>query len=247
MKLPVHLFDWPSRHNVHLALPLLLLFSFVLHALGVVIFQIYYPRSSAAPFRSAQVYFLRPSSPEAKALAPMLAASDPALFSSTKPFGPSAMSFPGSDYLPDFEGEAPALQALPTELKRPAQGILPLLQRGASSAPSGTPLPGLPTMVKLRGGLEGRKMTPPENFIFTAPTKSSLEPVEFLVEVSPDGIPLHVLPLFPLGASGVESVDREAVAYLLRSRFEPRDSGEKSSWGYAKFHWGADVERTKEP
>jgi len=247
MKLPIHLFDWPSRHNVHLALPLLLLFSFVLHALGVVIFQIYYPRSSAAPFRSAQVYFLRPGSPEAQALAPMLAASDPALFSSTKPFGPSAMSVPGSDYLPDFEGEAPALQALPAGLEKPGQEMIPLLQRETSGSPSGTPLPGLRTVVKLRGGLEGRKMTPPENFIFTAPTKPSLESVEFLMEVSAEGIPLHVMPLFPPGTSGVESVDREAVAYLLRSRFEPREGGEKSAWGYAKFHWGADVERTKEP
>ncbi len=247
MKLPVHLFDWPSRHNVHLALPLLLLLSFVLHALGIVIFQIYYPRSSSVPFRSAQVYFLRPGSPEAQALAPMLAASDPALFSSTKPFGPSAISVPGSEYVPDFEGQVPALQVLPAELEKPGKEMASLRLRGASATPAPSPKPGLPTVVELRGGLEGRKITPPQKFIFTMSTNQSLEQIEFLVEVSAEGVPLHVVPLFPQGTSGVESVDREAVAYLLRSRFESPGGDAKPAWGYAKFHWGADVERSKEP
>ncbi|MEI6340005.1 MAG: hypothetical protein WCQ57_15720, partial [Verrucomicrobiota bacterium] len=64
MKLHLHLFDWPSRHNVHLALPLMLVLSFVLHAACVVVFQVDYPRTHASPEHSAEVFFLCPGSPE---------------------------------------------------------------------------------------------------------------------------------------------------------------------------------------
>ena len=39
MKLRIHLFEWPSRHNVHLALPLMLVLSFVLHAASIFLFH----------------------------------------------------------------------------------------------------------------------------------------------------------------------------------------------------------------
>ena len=39
MKLRIHLFEWPSRHNVHLALPLMLVLSFALHAASMFLFH----------------------------------------------------------------------------------------------------------------------------------------------------------------------------------------------------------------
>ncbi len=76
MKLPLHLFAWPSRHNVYLALPLMIVLSLGLHIAGVAVFQVAYPRSHASLERSAEVYFLRAGSPEAARIAPLLAASD---------------------------------------------------------------------------------------------------------------------------------------------------------------------------
>jgi hypothetical protein len=247
MKLPTYLFEWPSRHNVHLALPLLLLLSFILHGLSILVFQIYYPRSSAPPFRSAQLYFLQPGSPEAKALAPMLAASDPALFSPAEPFGPNALKVPGSQYMPGFDDQAPILEALPSATEavsaRSSQVRLTAIRSAADSPVE----PGLPTVVQLSGDLKGRKLTPPSQFIFTAPPRQILKPVEFLVEVSPQGTPLHVLPLFPQASSGVEATDRQALTYLLQSRFDPVGDSTSPVWGYVKFLWGSDVDQRKEP
>lgn len=246
MKLPLHLFDWPSRHNVHLALPLLLLLSFVLHASCVLIFQIYYPRSQAPALRSAQVYFLQPGSPEAKALEPLLQAADPALFSPAEPFGPNMVRLPGSEYIPSFADQETALAPLPVEMGTTHSVPPPLRMDGALAAPAAPALPGLPTTVRLGGALAGRKLTAPENFIFTAPFQS-ISPVEFLVEVSPDGQPRHVIPIYPSGGSGIETIDRSALAYLLQSKFDPVEGASESVWGTAKFLWGTDVQRRKEP
>lgn len=247
MKLPVHLFDWPSRHNVHLALPLFLVGSFILHASGVLIFQVFYPRSAAPAFRSAQVYFLRPGSPEAAALAPMLAASDPALFSPVESFGPEALAVPPSKYVPGFAEQAPELAGWPTEDNVSSTSLPPLRWRASEKAVAPPVQPGLPTVVELTGGLEGRKFTPPKDFVFSAPLKQNLEAVQFLVQVSPEGVPLHVLPLSSQASSGIETIDRAALAYLLQSRFEARPDQSEPVWGYARFLWGSDIERRKEP
>ena len=94
MKLRIHLFEWPSRHNVHLVLPIMLVVSFLLHAASLFIFQATFPRSEGSRERSAMIYYLLPGSPEAVRIAPMLAASDPALFSSAKIFGREAWKLP---------------------------------------------------------------------------------------------------------------------------------------------------------
>ena len=52
----IHLFEWPSRHNVHLALPIMLVLSFLLHAACMFIFHATFPRSEGSRERSATVY-----------------------------------------------------------------------------------------------------------------------------------------------------------------------------------------------
>jgi hypothetical protein len=246
MKLPIHLFDWPSRHNVHLALPLLLFLSFVLHASCVLIFQIYYPRAQAPALRSAQVYYLEPGSPEAKALAPLLEAADPALFSPAEPLGPSMTKLPGSEYVASFENQDTVLEPLPATEQDNRPALAPFRVESAFPAPSATPVPGLLTQVRLGGGLADRKLTPPTDFIFNAPFQS-IASVEFLVEVSPDGTPRHVIPVYPADGSGVEAIDRSALAYLLQSKFSPVEGASDPVWGTAKFLWGTDVQRRREP
>lgn len=245
MKLPIHLFDWPSRHNVHLALPLLLALSFVLHASCVLIFQIYYPRAQAPALRSAQVYYLQPGSPEAKALAPLLETADPALFSPAESLGPQVTQLPGSDYVASFENQDTALEPLPSAEQSTRPVSAPFRVESAFSAPTATPVSGLPTEIRLGGGLAGRKLTPPADFIFTAPFQS-IASVEFLVEVAPDGSPRHVVPIYPKDGSGIEAIDRSALAYILQSKFDPVEGASEPVWGTAKFLWGTDVQRRKE-
>lgn len=246
MKLPIHLFDWPSRHNVHLALPLLLVFSFVVHASCVLIFQIYYPRAQAPALRSAQVYYLEPGSPEEKALAPLLQAEDPALFSPAEPLGPSMVQLPGSEYVPSFENQDTNLAPLPVAEQNARPAVAPFRVEGRLSAPAAAPSPGVATQVRLGGGLAGRKLIPPAGFVFTAPFQS-IASVEFLVEVAPDGTPRHVVPIYPRDGSGIEVIDRSALAYLLQSKFDPVEGAAEPVWGTAKFLWGADVQRRREP
>ena len=108
MKLRIHLFEWPSRHNVHLALPLMLVLSFLLHAACLFIFQATLPRSESSREHSAVAYALLPNSPEAAKIGPMLAASDPALFSTTKIIGQKAWKLPETAYVASFDEEVPA-------------------------------------------------------------------------------------------------------------------------------------------
>jgi len=246
VKLDLHLFDWPSRHNVHLALPLMLLLSFVLHAACVVVFQVDYPRSRASPERSAEVFFLRPGSPEAVLMAPLLAASDPALLSPGQVFGRDVWKLSETVYVASFDSEKPALSTLPAAvsgLVLPAvtsTGPVSRTPRGNRSAPE----PGLPTALRLGGDLAGRAATPPAEFHFLAPARQALAPAGFLICVSPDGQPMH---LFPQSSSGNEKLDRAALRHLAGTRFSRDDAGGQPAWGTATFLWGADIEREKEP
>ncbi len=249
MKLDLHLFDWPSRHNVHLALPLMLVLSFLLHAACAVVFQVAYPRSQASPERSAQVFFLRPGSLEAVQMAPLLAASDPALFSPGHLFGRDSWKLPETLYVASFDSEKPALSPLPS--LAPA-AIFPAVtstgpvigKQQHTSATAVARAQGPSTVLKLGGALAERTVTPPAEFHFSAPPRQGLMPAEFLLAVSSDGRPLH---LFPQRSSGNEKLDRAALRYLAGARFSPETTNNQMTWGTATFLWGVDVEREPKP
>ena len=240
----VHLFDWPSRHNVHLALPLMLVLSVGLHVGGVAAFQLVQTRAPATSERRAQVYVLTPGSPEAAAVGALLAAEDPALFSPAHSTGRDTWKLPETAYIPGFDAAPPALLA---EAPPPAATTLPPMAAtgpvsGDVSARSAPPArrPGTPTAIGFGPELSGRKTTPPEGFSFAVVAPDgwkTLAPAEFLIAVSPDGRLLHA---FPRKSSGHDTLDRAALRYLTALRFEPAGDSE-ATWGTATFHWGADV------
>ena len=244
MKLRIHLFEWPSRHNVHLALPLMIVFSFLLHAASIFLFHASFPRSDGSFERAASVNYILPGSLEAAKLAPLLAASDPALFSSAD-VGPNVWNLPKTAYVASFDEETPALKPLPppgpSQFLPPDPGTAPVTI--ATIVPKATPLrePAPPTTVQFGGGLEKRAWTPPEGFKFsevTTLTQQGRAPAEFLVAVSPDGQPLH---FFPQQSSGDENLDRAALRYLAGGRFAPATSQTEPAWGTALFLWGGDI------
>ena len=69
MKLRIHLFEWPSRHNVNLALPFMLVLSFGLHAVSMFLFHTTFARSNGSAERVATITYILPGSPEAAKLA----------------------------------------------------------------------------------------------------------------------------------------------------------------------------------
>jgi hypothetical protein len=250
VKLRTHLFEWPSRHNVHLALPLMLILSFLLHAASMFLFHAAVPRAGGTSERAASVNYILPGSAEAAKLAPLLAASDPALFSSAE-VGPKVWNLPKTAYIASFDEETPALKPLPTP--GPAEflpldpGTAPVTV--ATMVPKAPPLRELapPTTVQFGGGLEKRACTPPEGFKFSdviALTQQGRAPAEFLVAVSPDGLPLH---FFPQQSSGDENLDRAALRYLAGCRFAPAPAETEPAWGTALFVWGGDIVRASPP
>lgn len=246
-----HLFDWPSRHNVHLALPVMLVISVGLHVAGVAVFQVVHPRARANPQRSAEVYYLVPGSAEAARLAPLLAASDPALFSPAHLSGRDAWKLPETTYTASFDANSPALLAAPPAA--PAPPLPPVSSTGPVSKDASTARapekrqPGYPTTVTFSSPLIGRTVTAPDGFSFAvvpADGLKSLAPAEFFVAVSPEGRPLY---FFPRKTSGSEVLDRAALRYLAGARFSPAEQETEPAWGTATFHWGADILSGKQP
>ena len=250
MKLRIHLFEWPSRHNVHLALPLMLVLSFALHAAGIFLFQSSFSRANGSAERIASVTYILPDSPEAARLAPILAGSDPALFSSAD-VEPSVWNLPKTAYVASFDEETPELKPLPlpgpSEFRPPDPGTAPVTI--ATIVPKATPVPQPAplTTVEFGGGLEKRAPTPPEGFKFSdvrALTQQGRAPAEFLVAVSPEGLPLH---FFPQQSSGDENLDRAGLRYLAGCRFAPAPSETEPAWGTARFLWGGDITADTQP
>lgn len=239
-----HLFDWPSRHDVHLALPIMLVVSVGLHVAGIFVFQVVHPRARVGPERSAEVYYLAPGSPEAAKLAPLLAASDPSLFSPAHTTGRGVWKLPETTYTPSFDASSPQLLAIPPSSRPnliPRVSSLGPVSREAGARRASPPSAGLPTAVSFDGELAGRTVTPPPGFSFgviPAGGLKSLSPAEFLIAVSPDGRPLY---FFPRESSGSEALDRAALRYLAGARFSPVSGTDKPAWSMATFHWGADV------
>ncbi|HEU4678436.1 MAG TPA: hypothetical protein VFS35_02870 [Terrimicrobiaceae bacterium] len=245
MKLRIHLFEWPSRHNVHLALPIMLVLSFLLHAGSMFLFQATFPLSDSSPERPASVSYILPGSPEAAKLAPILAASDPALFSSAQVFGSDVWNLPETAYVASFDEETPALKPLPSP--PPSQFLSPDTGTGPVTAAAIVPKASAPrqfapaTTVQFTGALAGRSWTPPANFQFstvTASTRQGRMPAEFLVAVSPEGLPLY---FFAQQSSGDENLDRVALRYLAGCRFAAAPSEAELTWGTATFVWGGDI------
>lgn len=251
MKLPLHLFSWPSRQNVHLALPIFLVVSFLLHVAGIAIFQVSYPRSHANSERSAEVYFLRAGSPEAARLAPMLAASDPALFSPGIVSARDAWDVPETVYVANFDAEKPSLDALPP--RSPGSSLPATTATGPVTAASGVAQPkksrqpGLPTTVRLEGALKGRTFTAPQGQAFSSALVKDMNPTSFLVAVSPEGLPMHIFPMSSQKATANDALAQSALRYLAASRFSPSPGEPSPVWGTVTFLWGRDVERTAQP
>ena len=228
----------------------MLVISAGLHVAGILVFQQTHPRAQTHSERGAKAYFLAPGSAEASKLAPLLAASDPALFSPASPSTRDVWKLPETTYTPSFDANSPALLTAPppsTSVQLPPVSSTGQVTRDFAPTPaSQSPRPGLPTSVTFGREVDGRTITPPEAFSFAvvpADGSKSFEPAEFLVAVSPEGRTLY---FFPRQSSGSEALDRAALRYLAATRFAASDDAEPA-WTTATFHWGADVLRRPAP
>jgi hypothetical protein len=239
------LFDWPARHAVHLGLPVAIVLSVLIHLGGLAAFGLKPTRSARLP-GEAVVYWLDAAGASGEILAGMAEAADPALFSAMALEESGADSMPGISYSPAYKEWEP--EYLPVPVFSEACGSTAMLDepvlRNNTPAPVPPPPPEPPTRLVLEGGLKDRMTSMPADAgSFSAPSRQSLLPTEFLICVSPAGRVLHA---FPLSGSGYEALDAAALAALLSTSFAP-DPDSPPVWTSATFLWGADLKRTRPP
>ena len=221
----------------------MLVLSFLLHAACVFIFQATFPRSKEVASAPATVYALLPGSLEAARIAPMLAASDPALFSSTKIFGHDVWKLPETAYVSSFDEETPTARAsassAPSQFLPPASGTAPVAVDGApfrSRRRPGSHLfpPRCGSAAHWSGGrgLLRRTLTLPR---WPSCHGRDLPRRSFSIAVSPDGLPMH---LFPQRSSGNENLDRAALQYLAGGRFAAAPSEREARLGNGHIRLG---------
>jgi len=241
-------FDWPSRHPVHIAVPAMMIVSVLLHAVGLFVFQLKPPSEPTSTRRTASVFFLSPTALDTGKILPIIASADPSLFSATMSEDPDIWLLPGSDYSPSFDGTRPEFLPLPAENQNaPAKlqsfnsvhGANPQNKRPAViSRP-------LPSKIVLEGGHAGMDFEMAPGISFAAPERKNLSPMEFLIASDPDGRVRHA---FPLSSSGDEQIDRAALRALVGGHVKkPPSSPHELLWGRAVFLWGADVQRITTP
>lgn len=240
------LFEWPSRHNVHLALPLMMVLAFLFHVGGIFLFQASYPTDTRPEIRSAQVYFLRPGSPEAASVMPLITARDPGLFSPSSSEERDIWKLPATEYTPSFEKVRPRMEAFPAP---PPEG----LDRVWSPAPVAYPslhqqiqaskLVAAPTRIVGADELHARSFDLLSDVSFSALEQQNLKPTAFLVAVAPEGTVKYAL---PQSSSGNETLDAQALSALRKGKFSPIQA-DRDAWGIISFYWGSDVTRQTAP
>ena len=224
MKLRIHLFEWPSRHNVHLALPIMLVLSFLLHAASLFHlsgdFSAFGGQSRAVRDGLLPLAGLSGSGKDR---------ADAGRFGSgivffRKDFRARRMEAPADRLRCELRrrrarSRAPAgsasvaiSPALIPERRPVAVAAFVPKPVAASGAGGSDHACGSAGHWKDAPGLLRRTLT----FLHvTALPRQGLAPAEFLVAVSPDGLPMH---FFPQRSSGNEDLDRAALRYLAGCR-----------------------------
>lgn len=241
-------FDWPSRHAVHVVLPAMIIVSVLLHGVGLFVFQLKPPAEPTITRRSASVYFLSPTAADTGKIVPIIASADPSLFSAATSEDRDIGLLPSSDYSPSFDGLRQKFAALPLADQSAPTSLLSFHAVGSgvrrNISPSTTQTP-LPTKIALDGDHAGLDFEMAPGISFVAPERKNLIPLEFLIASGPDGRVLHA---FPLVSSGDEQIDRAALRGLMGGRIKnPPGSASDVLWGRATFLWGSDVQRISTP
>jgi hypothetical protein len=227
------LFDWPSRHRLHLLLPMVLVLAALLHAAVFFLFSIAYPPAVPDTSSPAKVFFLPVGSAVRQQIEGLLHSDDPALFAPGKGLPQPPPPFV-AEHVPDFETRRLPLEAMPPLAAPQTPKTTP---RGPVEMPRtdfpARPSAGMPSRVHLPPSIAGRleSLRIPD---FDASTATPDSPSVFLVGILPGGMAGHVV---PQESSGDRALDAAATRALLEAVFKPSEE-EETTWGFVEFHWG---------
>jgi outer membrane biosynthesis protein TonB len=237
MRSPHLLFEWPARHRIHILLPAMVLAAGLAHTAVFFLFSAKQPPPGEGGPNPAKVYFLGPGSAAAVQLAPLLDSMDPALQAPGRGLAreiPVEVSYsPG--YLENtFEFDPPPPSAPMQADSRVFEGPVEIRQGRPANSGSVTPVP---TRLKFSSSLAARVPADVSAGPFQTHSSGTPPPASFLIALSPEGSPRHVL---MDRSSGDDELDLAAIRHLRSLSFLPADDG-KTVWGFVEFQWGGDL------
>lgn len=232
------LFEWPARHRIHILLPAMVLAAGSVHAAIFFLFAAKQPAPGPGGPNPAKVYFLGPGTVAAVQLAPLLDSMDPALHAPGR--GLARENPIVADYTPHYlertvEFDPPPASAPLVTDARVFQGPIEI-RREPSTGPS-TP-PRIPTRLVFSPSLAPRVPSGTEAGSFETRSPDLPPPASFLIALSPEGTPRHVV---IDRSSGDGELDQAAIRRLRSLSFLPAGGGE-TEWGFVEFQWGGDLE-----
>lgn len=235
MKTAAPLFQWPTRHRLHLLLPTVLVLAALLHAAVFFLFSIAYPPSQPETSRPAKVFFLPVGSAVRQQIEGLLHSDDPALFAPGHGLPDQPPPFV-AEHIPQFDTPRLPLEIVPppatAPAMRPPQPEPVEIAQPRDTAP-GQPPAGTPGRANLSPALAQRLESldvPGFDSLQASPGAPSI----FLVGILPDGRAGHVI---PQTSCGDDSLDAAAANALQSARFKASEDGE-TAWGFVEFHWG---------
>ena len=238
MKTPPLIFEWPSRHRIHLFLPFALLVAALLHAAIFFLFSVKHPAPRSAATNPARLYFLPSSSPEYSRIESALHSSDPALFAPGRGL-PDLGDLPAATYTPQYAKGTTALDEPPLRFEKPRddrvfQGPVRIPPKNPTR-PASRPAPS----TRLHASPEIAKRIPADRAMpkFQTLPGTSPQPATFLIALSPDGKVVHA---FTDKSSGDDTLDRAALEFLEKLQFSPSEKT-TTDWGFLEFLWGSEV------
>jgi len=231
------IFDWPGRHQLHLVLPFMLILAAMFHIGIFFVFSIVYPISEGERPDPISAYFPLVGSEDAKRLAVLLPADDPAIFAPGR--GEATPAPITVAYLPTYAATGSALAPLP-----PLAPPRPAAESNFGSvrmpvSPKPVALPPLPTRLEASASLAARTPALPAGSQFATSGRIPPDALRFLVNVRADGKVAHV---FLQDSSGDTALDASAADVLAKLAFATSDA--EATWGDVSFSWGNDVQQS---
>ncbi len=219
--------------------------SFILHAVGLYLFQIVYPPAVTLLPPPGRVSLIAPTSDEGRLLLRWVESEDPALASNTQALPEAkALVLPTIQHAPSYLGHQPRLRDLPpppAPLWIPSARPPAPIEKPSSAPPTSTQ----PAPTRIRFSPELESLIPPQlpELKFSAGTHESPEPARFLVAVGNQG---EVRYCFLQASSGDAALDAQARKYIMAARFPAIRQSQSAglaplTWAMATLEWGNDI------
>ena len=235
MNAPQLVFPWrPTRFRARLILPGFILFSFLIHALALYVFQVSYPASVSIAPPAVQVTLLSPSMPGYEAIARWIEAGNPArVISSPETTPPGLWQIA---YKPSTVRAEPKLAQEAIAPVRFPSAIPPLRGTAKNQPPPATRNPDSVSSLHLSSSLAARQTHGPTAVRPALKSSAPLKPNRFMVGINDRG---EVRYVFLEESSGDPAVDQWAERHL--SQLDFAHATQPITWGEATYDWGDDA------